>query len=263
MSNSSQMDIDDKFGRNYEKKIVLNIGGVKYETFASTLVRYPNTRLGRIFEENDENNRSFVKVKENEYFFDRNGYAFRYILEWYRTGKILLSIGPNDSKKAYITREELAAELEYFEIPMENLKDYYNNNFIKNTTLIHKLAAVKVDEFISALEKLIREAMGQFLNFIELRFYRTPKYMKEYWAKSESIGVSNLTKIMKPFSDAGFSIIEKFGDEIGDYLRNNIIGIDWNCDICDPGDREYCVIIINIKEKYPKTAILSYTKRLA
>lgn len=29
MSNSSQMDIDDKFGRNYEKKIVLNIGGVK------------------------------------------------------------------------------------------------------------------------------------------------------------------------------------------------------------------------------------------
>ncbi|GBB99859.1 hypothetical protein RclHR1_03660006 [Rhizophagus clarus] len=259
MSNSSQMDIDDKVR---EKTIILNIGGIKYETFASTLVKHPNTRLGRIFEENSENDQSILKIKENEYFFDRNGYAFRYILEWYRTGKILLSI-PDDSKKAYITREELAAELEYFEIPMEDLKDYYSNNYIKNTTLIHKLAAVQVDKFISALEKLIREAMSQFLNFIELRFYRAPKYMKEYWAKSESIGVSNLTKIMKPFSDAGFSILEKFGDEIGDYLRNNIIGIDWICNICDPGDKEYCVIIINIKEKYPKTAILSYTKRLA
>ncbi|CAI2168585.1 1852_t:CDS:2 [Funneliformis geosporum] len=257
MSNSNQMEIDGKITHSCEKTIILNIGGIKYETFASTLTAHPTTYLGNLFEIHRS---SLNATKGNEYFFDRNGYAFRYILEWYRTGKILLSIGTDDSKKAYITREELMEELEYFQIPMENLKDRYDKNFINNATLIHRLAAEKVDEFISALEELIREAMSQFLSFIELRFYKKNRYMKEFWAKSESIGVACLSKIMKPFSDVAFSILKKFGKEIGDYLEKNIVGIAWKYEICDSGDKEFCTINITIQDEYSKPAILSYTR---
>ncbi|CAG8504856.1 22815_t:CDS:2 [Cetraspora pellucida] len=74
---------------NNEQKIILNVGGVKYETYRSTLTKYPETLLGVMF--SSRNEELLHPTNENEYFFDRNGNAFRYIMTFYRTGKIQLS----------------------------------------------------------------------------------------------------------------------------------------------------------------------------
>ncbi|CAG8571224.1 1668_t:CDS:2 [Ambispora leptoticha] len=93
-----------------EEHIILNVGGIKYETFRSTLMRFPNTLLGKMFH---QQNRSFLRpTNGNEYFLDRNGYAFRYILEYYRTGVIIWPEYPS----AFVSREELTIEFFYFEI---------------------------------------------------------------------------------------------------------------------------------------------------
>ena len=67
-----QMVLDDR--------VVLNVGGIKYETYRSTLLKYPKTLLGTMF--NSRNQDLLKPENENEYFFDRNGYAFHYILEF-------------------------------------------------------------------------------------------------------------------------------------------------------------------------------------
>src|SRR4051794_30789494 len=52
----------------------------------STLTAYPDTLLGIMFSE--RNKEMMHPTNGNEYFFDRDGYLFRYILQYYRTGKV-------------------------------------------------------------------------------------------------------------------------------------------------------------------------------
>ncbi|XP_061454614.1 potassium voltage-gated channel subfamily C member 1-like [Rhineura floridana] len=66
------------------EKITLNIGGVRYETYLSTLQAFPGTKLCRLTEpqactmfEYDPN------IKE--FFFDRNAHLFDEVLNYYRT----------------------------------------------------------------------------------------------------------------------------------------------------------------------------------
>src|SRR4051794_2537705 len=53
----------------------------------------------------------------NEYFLDRDGQLFRYVLQYYRNnGKIYL---PNSDQT--VSREELLNELDFFQIQTDNL----------------------------------------------------------------------------------------------------------------------------------------------
>ncbi|KAF0485256.1 nucleotide binding protein 1-like protein [Gigaspora margarita] len=70
-------------------KIILNVGGVKYETYRTTLTAYPDTLLGTMF--HPRNKEMLHPTNGNEYFIDRNGYTFYYIMEYYRTGSIVWS----------------------------------------------------------------------------------------------------------------------------------------------------------------------------
>jgi hypothetical protein len=69
---------------------------------------YRDTFLGKMFNE-------YLKSRnvENEYFFDRNGYAFRYVLEYHRTGQILWT----PSNESGVNLKEMILEYDYFEIP--------------------------------------------------------------------------------------------------------------------------------------------------
>ncbi|KAN0004117.1 hypothetical protein ACTFIZ_010275 [Dictyostelium cf. discoideum] len=112
---SYPIDIDN----HDEDPIILNVGGVKYEVMPSTLAQYPETLLGNIFH---PNNRHLRKPdKKGEYFFDRNGPSFDVILNYYRTGKIV--IPPN------VSEEIIREELKYFKIDYKgNLGNNNNNN---------------------------------------------------------------------------------------------------------------------------------------
>ncbi|KAF7660635.1 hypothetical protein LDENG_00278590 [Lucifuga dentata] len=62
--------------------IILNVSGSKFQTWRTTLERYPDTLLGST--ERD----FFFHEETNEYFFDRDPDIFRHILNFYRTGKL-------------------------------------------------------------------------------------------------------------------------------------------------------------------------------
>ncbi|CAG8813362.1 1371_t:CDS:1, partial [Racocetra fulgida] len=60
-----------------------------YETYRTTLTAYPETLLGTMF--HPRNKEMLHPTNGNEYFIDRNGYAFHYVMEYYRTGSIIWS----------------------------------------------------------------------------------------------------------------------------------------------------------------------------
>ena len=63
-------------------RIVINVGGKRHETYATTLQTIADTRLAWIAE-------SFITSdNKQEYFFDRNPEIFGIILNYYRTGQL-------------------------------------------------------------------------------------------------------------------------------------------------------------------------------
>ncbi|CAD5213030.1 unnamed protein product [Bursaphelenchus okinawaensis] len=66
-----------------EHRVILNVGGVRHETYQHVLKKIPATRLSRL----TPNLANYDPVL-NEYFFDRHPGVFAMILNYYRTGKL-------------------------------------------------------------------------------------------------------------------------------------------------------------------------------
>lgn len=67
-------------------RIVINVGGIRFETYKSTLRNFPDTRLAWITETKSDN--ADYDPLTGEYFFDRHPNMFLMILNYYRTGKL-------------------------------------------------------------------------------------------------------------------------------------------------------------------------------
>lgn len=65
-----------------EHRVILNVGGIRHETYSHVLKKIPATRLSRL----TPNLANYDPVL-NEYFFDRHPGVFSMILNYYRTGK--------------------------------------------------------------------------------------------------------------------------------------------------------------------------------
>ncbi|KAK5613062.1 Potassium voltage-gated channel subfamily C member 3 [Crenichthys baileyi] len=74
------------------EKIVINCGGIRHETYRSTLKTLPGTRLSWLTEPDAFSNFDY-DPKSDEFFFDRHPATFAFILNYYRTGKLHC---PND-----------------------------------------------------------------------------------------------------------------------------------------------------------------------
>jgi len=64
------------------EKLTLNVSGRHYSAWLQTIERFPHTLLG------SEEREYFRDADTGEYFFDRDPDLFRYILNYYRTGRI-------------------------------------------------------------------------------------------------------------------------------------------------------------------------------
>ena len=69
--------------RRPDAKVIFNVGGRRFVTWRNTLERFPETLLG-----SEELVARFYDKEKKEYFIDRDPHLFRYILNYYRCGKL-------------------------------------------------------------------------------------------------------------------------------------------------------------------------------
>ncbi|CAG8782154.1 20492_t:CDS:2, partial [Dentiscutata erythropus] len=189
-----------------EEKITLNIGGIKYETFRSTLTAQPETLLGSMFRDQIKNS-----VNEDEYFFDRNGKAFYYIMEFYRTGKLLWS---TEAKESQVTYQQLKEELDYFQI----------NRSKVFSSLVLETAKSTIDRFISSLEELI---ISQYINFdskITLSVSNNELSLVNEYSNYVNCCLSQ-------FKECAFEILENMENQIEKHLVETFseLELKWKC----------------------------------
>lgn len=67
-----------------ENRVVLNVGGIRHETYKATLKKIPATRLSRL----TEALANYDPIL-NEYFFDRHPGVFAQVLNYYRSVSML------------------------------------------------------------------------------------------------------------------------------------------------------------------------------
>ena len=85
-------------------KVVINVSGLRFETRASTLQRYPQTLLG------DKQRRAhFFDYMNNEYFFERHRSSFEAVLYFYQSGGRL-------SRPENISAEIFLEEIKFFDL---------------------------------------------------------------------------------------------------------------------------------------------------
>ncbi|KAG7228202.1 hypothetical protein INR49_013365 [Caranx melampygus] len=93
-----QMDNGD-WGHRMTTPVTLNVGGHLYTTSLSTLQRYPDSMLGAMFRGDFPTTRD----SQGNYFIDRDGTLFRYILNFLRTSELTL---PVDFTETDLLRKE-------------------------------------------------------------------------------------------------------------------------------------------------------------
>ncbi|CAG8448020.1 BTB/POZ protein [Gigaspora rosea] len=222
-NNTSESSMNDASSR--EKSIILNVGGIKYETYRSTLVAYPETYLGTMFA--DRNVELLNPINEKEYFIDRDGNLFRYIIQFYRTGKIYWPLSKNnlqyylesESKSTTpITIQELEDELDFYQIP-------FNKQEISSNIIVEKL-----DNFVAALIKVAKEVIATHETEVIITFSRNgwPPFYKfgQPYVKESSI-METVDKIIKPFGTVGYKLLNKYGINIGRHLQHKIKNLSW------------------------------------
>lgn len=69
-----------------QRRIILNVGGRKHETYLSTVRNYPDTRLYWVVE--NVTKAIDYDSEKIELFFDRHPGIFEQVLNYYRTGKL-------------------------------------------------------------------------------------------------------------------------------------------------------------------------------
>lgn len=75
-------------GHSDEKdRVVINVGGIKHQTYRGTLRTLPGTRLSWLAEPDAHENFDY-DAQVGEFFFDRHPGVFSHILNYYRTGKL-------------------------------------------------------------------------------------------------------------------------------------------------------------------------------
>ncbi|XP_034963908.1 BTB/POZ domain-containing protein KCTD16 [Zootoca vivipara] len=96
--------------QSYPEVIELNVGGQVYFTRLSTLTGIPQTLLWKMFTSKRESANDLAKDSKGRIFIDRDGFLFRYILDYLRDKQVVL---PDH----FPERGRLKREAEYFQLP--------------------------------------------------------------------------------------------------------------------------------------------------
>lgn len=104
-------------------RVRLNIGGRIHVTSRSTILKYPETMLAKMLTRPDMANPD----EDGSYFFDRNPDLFSYVLDFYRTDKIVYP--------TFVSVEDFLLEMKFWGIDTTNeefprVEDVINFSFL-------------------------------------------------------------------------------------------------------------------------------------
>lgn len=86
-----------------------NVGGSYHQVVRATVNKYPETFLATLISE--RNSATAVKDETGAYFVDRNPQLFPFVLDFYRTDKVVFP--------TIVSKEDFVAELKFWKIPVE------------------------------------------------------------------------------------------------------------------------------------------------
>ncbi|XP_078681685.1 uncharacterized protein LOC144916433, partial [Branchiostoma floridae x Branchiostoma belcheri] len=115
--------------------VTLDVGGHVYRTAMTTLTRYPDSMLGAMF----GGDLGALRDDQGRYFIDRDGALFRHVLNFLRTGQMVL---PEDFKELPL----LEMEADFYQIQplIEALKTYKANMYQR---CAHEFVVVKPHKY--------------------------------------------------------------------------------------------------------------------
>lgn len=91
------------------KVVGLNVGGVLYTTTLYTITQFPDSKLAELFDAEIQ----IPKDPRGNFFIDRDGHLFKYVLNFLRSGKLVLP-------KNFQEYEQMEIEAMYYHIkPLE------------------------------------------------------------------------------------------------------------------------------------------------
>ncbi|XP_066478304.1 potassium channel regulatory protein [Tiliqua scincoides] len=115
---------------NNQDVVILNVGGLKFTTWPSTLQQFPESRLARMLRGNDHE----FKLVNGQFFVDRDGVLFSYILDFLRTLQISL---PSD----FSDYQRLQREAAFYEL-------YSISNLLSQKSLLRPKSEILEIQFL-------------------------------------------------------------------------------------------------------------------
>jgi len=169
---------NDEAAKERRKTVILNISGTKFETFQSTLKRYPGTLLERLGTDSP-----YYRPDTGEYFFERNPHFFSQILNFYRYGTLHL--------QRSICGPTIKRELDFWGVSMGNLERcclHYFKACVSNDTALEVC-----DIFMEAsIDNRLAELFSINLTFAEKvrKFLDDPSYSRAAKVGEHRLGSS-------------------------------------------------------------------------
>ena len=189
----------------------LNVGGTKYITEKTTLRKYPDSVLGAMF----RGNIPLSTDGDGYYFIDRCGHIFQYILQFLRSGKLILP-------KGFCELELLQEEASFYQI--EDLISTINN---------HKSEKEEDYDHVLLFCKAHYEAYSDFDSGTDLKLYRTTPSPGDtrYYSEHSLQPQSNSESAIRSYLQNDFWVLNESKNlEIGAasiFLSMRYIDMNW------------------------------------
>ncbi|XP_062410787.1 potassium voltage-gated channel subfamily C member 1-like [Sardina pilchardus] len=117
------------------ERVIINVGGVRHETYKSTLMSIPGTRLANLVSDASADP---LKHPTSEFFFNRDPGAFAPILNYCRTGKLHCPVG--------VCGQSFEEELAFWGVSETDVEPCCWTNFRQHRDAEEALAQFEPDE---------------------------------------------------------------------------------------------------------------------
>lgn len=161
--------------------IILNLRGIKYEVLIEKLLKYPETRLGKLAKYLVKKNTNEIvtlcdkyNLELNEFYFDKDPYVLNTFLSLYHSGSIYLNT-------------------DYCSLLIKNELGYWNINESFIEPCCHIIFSEKLDECDDINHSLIFIKEEKFNNNYKYKFW--PVLRKSLWDLLDNPTSSLLAKV--------------------------------------------------------------------